>query len=89
MPMQLLGQVIETENMKVEYDTLCTNLLQWIEVTIGELSDRNFPNTLTDMQQLMQDFKTYRTVEKPPKLVLLLLRFGEFVSCFLYQIRVR
>ena len=75
--------------MKVEYDTLCTNLLQWIEVTIGELSDRNFPNTLTDMQQLMQDFKTYRTVEKPPKLVLLLLlRFGEFVSCFLYQIRV-
>lgn len=60
-------QVIETENMKVEYDTLCTNLLKWIEVTIGELSDRNFPNTLADMQQLMQDFKTYRTVEKPPK----------------------
>lgn len=53
--------------MKVEYDTLCTNLLQWIEVTIGQLSDRNFPNTLADMQQLMQDFKQYRTVEKPPK----------------------
>ena len=64
---QLLVQVIEAENMKMEYDTLCTNLLKWIEVTIVELSDRNFPNTLADMQQLMQDFKQYRTVEKPPK----------------------
>jgi spectrin beta len=64
---KLMEQVIEIEAMKVEYDNLCSQLLAWIEAKIGELSDRNFANMLTEIQQLMRDFKTYRTVEKPPK----------------------
>ena len=67
--LQLMEQVIESEAMKVEYDALCSQLLEWIEAKIAELSDRNFPNMLTEIQQLMRDFKTYRTVEKPPKCV--------------------
>ena len=53
--------------MKEEYDQMITNLLQWIEQTIARLSDRTFPNSLPGMQKLMTDFKTYRTMEKPPK----------------------
>lgn len=59
--------MVDIENMKEEYDTMATNLLAWIEQTITRLSDRNFPNSLSGMQALMADFKTYRTVEKPPK----------------------
>ena len=53
--------------MKDEYDKMTSDLMDWIERTIVKLSNRNFPNSLVGMQKLMADFKTYRTVEKPPK----------------------
>lgn len=59
--------MVEIENMKTEYDGMSTKLLEWIELTVVRLSNRSFPNSLPEMQQLMTDFKTYRTVEKPPK----------------------
>ena len=60
---------MEIDKMKNEYDILTSDLLKWIEETINDLSDRSFSNTLVGMQHLMADFKIYRTVEKPPKLV--------------------
>ena len=53
--------------MKEEYESLASNLLKWIEQMIRRLGNRNFPNTLEGIQQLMTEFKEYRTVEKPPK----------------------
>ncbi|XP_065894234.1 spectrin beta chain, non-erythrocytic 1-like isoform X3 [Dysidea avara] len=64
---KVVGMMVEIEHMKDDYDDMITNLLGWIEEKIVHLSDRNFPNTLTGMQQLMSGFKKYRTVEKPPK----------------------
>lgn len=64
---QIIGLMVEIENMKTEYDGMSTKLLEWIELTVVRLSNRSFPNSLPEMQQLMTDFKTYRTVEKPPK----------------------
>ena len=64
---QIIGLMVEIENMKIEYDGMCTTLLEWIELTVVRLSNRSFPNTLSEMQQLMASFKKYRTVEKPPK----------------------
>ena len=65
--MQIIGLLVEIENMKTEYDAMTSKLLEWIEQTVVRLSNRLFPNSLPEMQQLMTDFKTYRTVEKPPK----------------------
>ena len=59
--------MVEIENMKSDYDKIVSDLLAWIEETIRHLSDRTLPNSLPGMQTLMASFKTYRTVEKPPK----------------------
>ena len=64
---KIIGILVEIENLKDEYDKMITDLLAWIDGTIVKLSDRSFSNTLVGMQQLMANFKTYRTVEKPPK----------------------
>ena len=61
--------MVDIENMKEEYDRMTTALLEWIEQTVVRLSNRSFPHSLPEMQQLMTDFKMYRTVEKPPKYV--------------------
>lgn len=50
-----------------EYETLTSDLLQWIENTIQALGDRTFTNSLVGVQQQLAQFSNYRTVEKPPK----------------------
>lgn len=58
---------MEVDAMQEEYEKQLAELIKWIERTIIKLGDRNFPNTLQGMQQLMAQFKLYRTEEKPPK----------------------
>ncbi|KAM8807514.1 spectrin beta chain, erythrocytic [Eudromia elegans] len=66
-----LGKVIEhakeTERMIEGYGGLASELLTWIEQTIASLDSRSFANSLAGVQQQLQAFSTYRTVEKPPK----------------------
>jgi len=50
-----------------EYEKQATDLLEWIQITIVKLSDRNFANTLVGVQQQMLEFNQYRTQEKPPR----------------------
>ena len=57
------------DNMKDDYETLTSNLLDWIYSKIEQLRDRNFPNTKEGVQREMNSFKDYITVEKPPKYV--------------------
>ncbi|XP_017158077.1 spectrin beta chain, erythrocytic isoform X2 [Poecilia reticulata] len=64
---KVLDQAIETEKMIDKYETLASNLLTWIEQTIVVLNNRKLANSLTGVQQQLQAFNTYRTVEKPPK----------------------
>uniref|UniRef100_A0A8C6TP93 Spectrin, beta, erythrocytic n=1 Tax=Neogobius melanostomus TaxID=47308 RepID=A0A8C6TP93_9GOBI len=64
---KVLDQAIETEKMIDKYETLASDLLKWIEQTIIVLKNRKLANSLTGVQQQLQAFNTYRTVEKPPK----------------------
>ncbi|XP_040916505.1 spectrin beta chain, erythrocytic [Toxotes jaculatrix] len=64
---KVLDHAIETEKMIDKYETLVSDLLTWIEQTIIVLNNRKLANSLTGVQQQLQAFNTYRTVEKPPK----------------------
>uniref|UniRef100_A0A8C4NKB3 Spectrin beta chain n=1 Tax=Eptatretus burgeri TaxID=7764 RepID=A0A8C4NKB3_EPTBU len=64
---KVLDSAIETEEMIEKYDTLASDLLEWIEQTIIILNNRKFANSLAGVQLQLQAFSTYRTVEKPPK----------------------
>lgn len=64
---QIVGQMMDADNMKVHYGRLTTNLLEWIKMKVSQLNDRNFPNSLEGIQKELLAFKQYRTIEKPPK----------------------
>uniref|UniRef100_A0A3P9CE32 Spectrin beta chain n=1 Tax=Maylandia zebra TaxID=106582 RepID=A0A3P9CE32_9CICH len=64
---KVLDNAIETEKMIEKYESLASDLLEWIEQTIIILNNRKFANSLAGVQQQLQAFNTYRTVEKPPK----------------------
>ncbi|XP_037341699.2 spectrin beta chain, erythrocytic isoform X2 [Pungitius pungitius] len=64
---KVLDHAIETEQMIDKYETLASDLLTWIEQTIVVLNNRKLANSLNGVQQQLQAFNTYRTVEKPPK----------------------
>lgn len=68
---QVLGQLISTDNMQTDYETMTTNLLDWIKAKIRELNDHSFPNNTEGLQVEMTRFKTYITTEKPPKYVVI------------------
>lgn len=67
LPVQVLDNAIEAEKMIEKYESLASDLLEWIEQTIIILNNRKFANSLVGVQQQLQAFNTYRTVEKPPK----------------------
>lgn len=50
-----------------KYSGLASDLLTWIEQTITVLNSRQFANSLAGVQQQLQAFSTYRTIEKPSK----------------------
>ncbi|KAM9728405.1 spectrin family protein isoform 2-T2 [Menidia menidia] len=64
---KVLDYAIEADQLIEKYETLASELLQWIEQTIGTLNDRQLANSLSGVQNQLQAFNSYRTVEKPPK----------------------
>uniref|UniRef100_A0A8C5STF2 Spectrin beta chain n=1 Tax=Laticauda laticaudata TaxID=8630 RepID=A0A8C5STF2_LATLA len=64
---KVLDYAIEADKLIEKYETLASDLLQWIEQTILTLNDRKLANCLSGVQNQLQAFNTYRTVEKPAK----------------------
>jgi spectrin beta len=67
---QVIDNALDTERNVEDYETLTSDLLEWIEQTIMILKDRQFSNSLSGVQQQLTAFNLYRTSEKPPKYVL-------------------
>ncbi|XP_068922544.1 spectrin beta chain, non-erythrocytic 2 isoform X3 [Petaurus breviceps papuanus] len=64
---KVLDYALEAERLVEKYECLASELLQWIEQTIVTLNDRQLANSLSGVQNQLQSFNSYRTVEKPPK----------------------
>lgn len=60
---------MENDKLVQRYETLSSDLLEWIRRTIEELNDRQFINSLAGVQKQLADFNNYRTQDKPPKYV--------------------
>ncbi|XP_053728371.1 spectrin beta chain, non-erythrocytic 4-like isoform X1 [Synchiropus splendidus] len=64
---KVLEKCVEAEKIVNRYEALASDLLDWIEKTIAVISNQKFANSLTGVQQQLQAFTTYCTVEKPVK----------------------
>ncbi|XP_026769968.3 spectrin beta chain, non-erythrocytic 4 isoform X2 [Pangasianodon hypophthalmus] len=64
---KVLDNAIEAEKIIQRYEALASDLLEWIEKTISIISNQKFANSLTGVQQQLQAFTTYCTIEKPIK----------------------
>jgi len=64
---QVIGGLVNLEQMQDDYERLVTDLLEWIHMKIGELNDRNFSNSLVGIKRDMTKFTDFRLQEKPPK----------------------
>ena len=64
---QVLENCVEAEKIVNRYEGLASDLLDWIEKTIAVISNQKFANSLTGVQQQLQAFTTYCTIEKPIK----------------------
>ncbi|XP_077421890.1 spectrin beta chain, non-erythrocytic 4 isoform X2 [Vanacampus margaritifer] len=64
---KVLDNCIEAEKLVGRYEALASDLLDWIEKTLAIIGNQKFANSLTGVQQQLQAFTTYCTVEKPIK----------------------
>lgn len=64
---QVLDQVLEVDKIIERYEELAAELLAWIHRTVGLISNQKFANSLSGVQQQLQAFTAYCTLEKPVK----------------------
>lgn len=64
---QVLDQVLEVDKIIERYEELAAELLAWIHRTVDLISNQKFANSLSGVQQQLQAFTAYCTLEKPVK----------------------
>ncbi|XP_061453386.1 spectrin beta chain, non-erythrocytic 4 isoform X2 [Rhineura floridana] len=64
---KVLDQALEIEKIIERYESLASELLEWIELTITIISNQKFANSLAGVQQQLQAFTAFCTLEKPVK----------------------
>lgn len=64
-----VGISMEFDQKIEEYNRLFSDLLHWIQTKIEILTDRRFPNSLSGLKVKLQEFNSYRKLEKPPKFI--------------------
>ncbi|EDV23711.1 uncharacterized protein TRIADDRAFT_37811 [Trichoplax adhaerens] len=63
----VLDVTMKNEQMMEEYEFLSSDLLEWIAEKIPWLSSRPEDDSIESVQQALEEFRTYRSSEKPPK----------------------
>uniref|UniRef100_A0A674GT68 Spectrin beta chain n=1 Tax=Taeniopygia guttata TaxID=59729 RepID=A0A674GT68_TAEGU len=64
---KVLDQVLEIAAITARYEALAAELLAWIHHTITIITNQKFANSLTGVQQQLQAFTAFCTLEKPVK----------------------
>ncbi|KAK0410555.1 hypothetical protein QR680_005192 [Steinernema hermaphroditum] len=64
---KIVGGLLDSDQLQGDFEQISSDLLEWIQRTIAWLNDHRFPNNLKNIQDCLTQFKSYRTVEKPPK----------------------
>ncbi|KAI1720497.1 spectrin repeat domain-containing protein [Ditylenchus destructor] len=64
---KVVGGLVQQDQLQDDYEQLSSDLLIWIQKTIEWLTNRDFPNSLREMQNELLAFNEYRKVDKPPK----------------------
>uniref|UniRef100_A0A8C3NLC3 Spectrin beta chain n=1 Tax=Geospiza parvula TaxID=87175 RepID=A0A8C3NLC3_GEOPR len=64
---KVLDQVMEIAAITARYEALAAELLAWIHHTITIITNQKFANSLTGVQQQLQAFTAFCTLEKPVK----------------------
>uniref|UniRef100_A0A8C1KFV5 Spectrin beta chain n=1 Tax=Cyprinus carpio TaxID=7962 RepID=A0A8C1KFV5_CYPCA len=67
---KVLDNAIETEKMIEKYESLASDLLEWIEQTIIILNNRKFANSLVGVQQQLQAWERLEKAEHERELAL-------------------
>ncbi|KAE9549713.1 hypothetical protein FO519_007077 [Halicephalobus sp. NKZ332] len=58
----------DNEKLMEDYENLASDLLNWIKRWMPWLSDRSAEDSLDEIKQKLDDFRKYRTTEKPPRI---------------------
>ncbi|XP_069738334.1 LOW QUALITY PROTEIN: spectrin beta chain, non-erythrocytic 4 [Phaenicophaeus curvirostris] len=64
---KVLDQAMEIEAIVGRYEALAAELLAWIHLTVTIISNQKFANSLAGVQQQLQAFTAFCTLEKPVK----------------------
>ncbi|KAI6237537.1 hypothetical protein M3Y95_00275500 [Aphelenchoides besseyi] len=64
---KVVGGLMQQDQLQDDFELVSSDLLVWIQQTINWLTDRNFPNSLREMQTELAAFNDYRKNEKPSK----------------------
>lgn len=64
---KVISAAIQIDKEIRQYEKLTSDLLEWIRLTIEQLSDRQFANSLNGVQQQLYAFNQYRINEKAAK----------------------
>eukprot|EP00076_Gallus_gallus_P036427 XP_025001965.1 spectrin beta chain, non-erythrocytic 4-like isoform X2 [Gallus gallus] len=64
---KVLDGVVELEAVTRRYEVLAAELLAWIRRTVAVISNQKFANSLAGVQQQLQAFTAFCTMEKPSK----------------------
>jgi len=55
------------EELKQDYNNKAAAHVAWVKGSTQKLGDRNFDNTLEGIKKLIEEFNSFKTNEKPPK----------------------